>query len=125
MTRETEFALTLNLPCSAGILAYDIETRVTISYEAYGRGEDLTIEGWGLEDVRLDGEPGVIRKKDRLFWLFEEAVKPHEETIIRECLNHAEDSARPDPDDARDRVFERDIAERYFEPAANLLGVSA
>lgn len=122
MTRETEFALTLDLPCSAGTLVYDLECRVTVSYEV-----DAGSLSWSLEDVRLDGESGVIRSGDRLFWLFEEGIKftkDAEASIFEECWQHWQDS-REDPDEARERAFERDVAERNFRPAANLIGVGA
>jgi hypothetical protein len=106
MTRETEFALTLNLPCSAGTLVSDLECRVTVSYEV-----DAGSLSWSLEDVRLDGESGVIRSGDRLFWLFEEGIKftPRaEEIIFRECWQHYDDSRDGDPDYALER--KRDYA---------------
>ena len=107
MTHQAEFDLTLNLPCSAGVLAYDIETRVTVDYEVEG-GQ----VGWNLSEVRLDGQPGVIREGDKLFWLFEEAItftKGAECVVIRECFDHWQDARQPDPDAARDRRIEREL----------------
>jgi hypothetical protein len=113
MIRITEVELTLDLPCSVGVLAHDIDVRITVSYETCGRGQDLEVYDHALEAVVLyetggSEKPGVIRKGDRLFWLFEEAIKPHEETIRRECWAHAEEAQEPDPDELLER--KRDYA---------------
>lgn len=90
MNREAEFDLTLNLPCSAGILVHDLETRVTVQYEIDGDSAD-----WKLTSVRLDGEPGTIRKGDLLWPLFEQAVgeKKVSRIVVEEIFN--EEQLRP------------------------------
>jgi hypothetical protein len=108
MINVTEVELTLDLPCSVGVLAHDIDVRITVSYETCGRGRDLEVYDHELVAVVLDGKPGVIRKGDRLFWLFEEAIKPHEEAIRRACWYDAEEAQEPDPDELLER--KRDYA---------------
>jgi hypothetical protein len=84
MPRQFETSLTLNLPCSAGLI-HDIETRVTIEYSIEAGSCD-----WKLVSVRLPGEPGVVRETDRDFFLFKEAcaAKDATQAIVSECFDH-------------------------------------
>lgn len=82
--REAEFDLTIDLPCSAGILVYDLEIRVTVQYSVEAGSAD-----WALTTVRLDGQPGTIRKGDLLWPYFEQACteKKTSQIITRECFD--------------------------------------
>lgn len=95
MTRETTFNLTLDLPCSAGWLCYDRECRVTVEYGIEAGSVDCK-----LTEVRLDGEPGVIRKDSPEFFLFKAAcdLPANRRIIAQECF---------DDYDARDKNVKR------------------
>lgn len=96
--REAEFDLTIDLPCSAGKLVYDLGIRVTVQYSIEAGSAD-----WELTTVRLDGQPGTIRKGDLLWPLFEQACaeKKTSRIIVGEIfddhqmrLGNAADEAR-------------------------------
>lgn len=93
MKSQAEFDMTLNLPCSVGILAHDIECSVTVDYETQGKRGNRDLVGWKLVAVKLDEKPGLIEEGDPVFFLFKEAMadKSNHQIIRDECLDHADD----------------------------------
>lgn len=122
---QFDLELTINLSCAGGIFAHDVEATATIDYEIERyRKRDYVITGWSLEDIRFPNVSGAVTNRDWLWPLFLQAVDEQREFVEAAIRNHAEDAYTLDPDRQREDRFERDLAERYFQPAANLLGVS-
>ena len=80
--RYCDFNLTIDLPCSVGVLAYDVEVRVAVAYTI-----DCGAVEWELEAVTIRDQHGVIRKGDPVWFLLEQAITAQEKTVCAECLD--------------------------------------